>query len=484
MKKLLSALLALALLVGPVAPAFATVNAQTGTTYTFLNTDCDPNNKTVVTFNNAASVAVTLPAAGASGAFVQGCTIQAQNIGLGVVTITPTTSTINGGVAILLQPGTSTTITPDASPITGSGNYWAQTGGGGNSGPNPLNFRNVLDNGNMALSQRSEASAIACGGTTGTTTANGYGPDRWACIVNVGSQVGKIQTVTASPAPPTGFKQSVTVWRNSAALTQPVCLFQEVPFADSLSLAGQQATFSEQLQALGSTGSLAASAVTMYIMTGTAANGDQGMATMTASPAVTPAWTGIASTTNKAVTLTAAWQKFSVSGLIPAAATEIAVATCYTPSGTAGATDGFAAVGSQLEQGYSPTAYEFKPAVIEQVKAEYYYYQLTEGTAAQVVAECNDISVTLAACFVPFPVAMRAVPAITTTTGFAVNTTTAYSAINNCSAFVLNATSTTPKASLTGAPVTCTATTVPAAGTANQLWSNAGTGSMSASADF
>jgi len=68
------------------------INAQTGTTYTVLNSDCGK----LVTFSNGSAIAVTLPQAGAGSEFLNGCTINFTNLGVGRVTITPTTSTIDG----------------------------------------------------------------------------------------------------------------------------------------------------------------------------------------------------------------------------------------------------------------------------------------------------------------------------------------------------------------------------------------------------
>lgn len=76
------------------------VNTQTGTSYTMLSTDeCK-----LTTFNNAAAVAVTLPQATTSG-FTSGAYFLVYVIGAGTVTITPTTSTINGGSTLVLTQG-------------------------------------------------------------------------------------------------------------------------------------------------------------------------------------------------------------------------------------------------------------------------------------------------------------------------------------------------------------------------------------------
>lgn len=84
------------------------VNPQTGTTYTMLNTDEDK----LLTFNNGSAVAVTLPQATTSG-FTAGSFFHLYNIGAGAVTVTPTTSMINGGSTIVLNQGQGAYIVSD-----------------------------------------------------------------------------------------------------------------------------------------------------------------------------------------------------------------------------------------------------------------------------------------------------------------------------------------------------------------------------------
>lgn len=92
------------------------VNAQTGTTYTFLNSDCSK----LVSFSNASVIAATLPQASsasgggaAAGTFVPPCDIKVVNNGAGTVTITPTTSTIGGDANLVLTTNQSAEITSD-----------------------------------------------------------------------------------------------------------------------------------------------------------------------------------------------------------------------------------------------------------------------------------------------------------------------------------------------------------------------------------
>ena len=95
------------------------VNAQSGTSYTFLGSDLGK----LVTLTNAAAVAGTLPQATASsGAFAAGWYVEVENRGAGLVTITPTTSTINGGASITLAQNNSVKIISDGT------NYFALLG--------------------------------------------------------------------------------------------------------------------------------------------------------------------------------------------------------------------------------------------------------------------------------------------------------------------------------------------------------------------
>jgi hypothetical protein len=102
-----------------LATDIVSVNAQTGTTYTVLGSD----RSKLVTTSNAGAIAVTLPQATAiGGAFPAGWSAYIENIGVGTATITPTTSTINGGATLTLATNTGVRIISDGT------NYYAITG--------------------------------------------------------------------------------------------------------------------------------------------------------------------------------------------------------------------------------------------------------------------------------------------------------------------------------------------------------------------
>jgi hypothetical protein len=90
------------------------INAQTGTSYTFLNTD----DLTLVTLSNAGAIAATLPQANGT-TFKSGWIVFVRNLGVGTATITPTTSTIDGAVSYQLLTGEGATIVSDGT------NYFA-----------------------------------------------------------------------------------------------------------------------------------------------------------------------------------------------------------------------------------------------------------------------------------------------------------------------------------------------------------------------
>lgn len=102
----------------PVAGGVAGVNAQTGTSYTFLNGD---NNK-LVTFSNALAIAGTLPQAGSGGNFANKWMMYVENTGVGTLTITPTTSSIDGVATLVLSKGEGAVIISDGT------NYFTMSG--------------------------------------------------------------------------------------------------------------------------------------------------------------------------------------------------------------------------------------------------------------------------------------------------------------------------------------------------------------------
>lgn len=274
--------------------------------------------------------------------------------------------------------------------------------------------RNYLDNGSLNIQQRGTGT-VTCAAAAAITSA-AYGPDRWGCSANVTSGAGRQAIVTTAALLPAGFAAVDTVWRNSGSLGQPVCVHQEIPTLESTALAGKTVALSFYSTALAGLSADNQNQITASIYYGTGS--DQGFGTMTASPAITPAWTNIAFSVNQqTVAISTTPTRYSVTGTLPATATEVGVALCFTPttSTSGGVTDGFAFVGAQLEIAPSPSAYEFHTVQADLAKAQRYFYSISEA-AANVAAPTgigNYLTTTVCTTSIPFPVTMRVAPTYT-----------------------------------------------------------------------
>jgi hypothetical protein len=132
------------------------INAQTGTTYTFVRAD----NQKLVTFTNVSAIAATLPQAGVN--FFSGWYVDVQNRGAGTVTITPTTSTVDGGTTLVLTSGQGARIASNGT------NYFTQRGmgsggGGGATIPSVTNIIKGNGSGNGADTKVSITSPATAG---------------------------------------------------------------------------------------------------------------------------------------------------------------------------------------------------------------------------------------------------------------------------------------------------------------------------------
>ena len=98
---------------------FNGVRKVTSSPDTILTSD----NQKLVDYNSGSAVAVTLPQAGSAG-FDNHFVFWVSNLGAGSVTITPTTSTIDGNATLVLDQGSGATIFNDGT------NYFTVAGGG------------------------------------------------------------------------------------------------------------------------------------------------------------------------------------------------------------------------------------------------------------------------------------------------------------------------------------------------------------------
>lgn len=101
-----------------INPSGIAVNAQTGTSYTYLSGDF----RKLVTHSNGSAIAGTLPQA--TGAFGAGWYMWVENRGAGTLTITPITSTIDGAASLALTTNQGCLIASDGT------NYFTMRGVG------------------------------------------------------------------------------------------------------------------------------------------------------------------------------------------------------------------------------------------------------------------------------------------------------------------------------------------------------------------
>lgn len=199
------------------------------------------------------------------------------------------------------------------------------------------------------------------------------------------------------------------------------------------------------------------------------------------------------------------WNRYSVYAPIPVnvpgtttPVTSVSVSVCFTPiATTAITTDWIELEGLQLEAKpstatvsmpagvISPTNLERRPAAVEQVLSQYYwYYNFEDQTAIRTVATCENTAATAANCLLVWPTPMRIAPNAKYTAGFQAFAQVAETSVSACSALAASSTYATVP-STTGALVQCTAS-VGAAGTANQLTTlgtSSATGIISVSAE-
>ena len=333
---------------------------------------------------------------------------------------------INNGDLVEIIPGGVPTATKQFVPYGGVANYIASQPGKGNA--------LIGGDASTNLWQRNTT------GSSVTTTVTYGGPDRWAYWSGTNTAMTVTRSNTAA-ALPTGYQQTFRMQRTAAQTgVVQMCMLQEVETVNSYQFQGTTAELDFHAYT-GANFSAASSNMTAYIITGTGA--DEGVAGsasvafgLNAGGGGSGGWTGQANATAAVINLggVSTLGRYAAVANIPAGATEIAVALCYTPVGTAGTTDAVyfsdiqlvrnptlagkasATAGYSCDNTANPqiqcSAFERRHQAIETALQQRYYYQINEPAASKAVGNGNYQTSTICDVQIPLPMPMRAAPTL------------------------------------------------------------------------
>jgi len=329
------------------------------------------------------------------------------------------------------------------------------------------NFRNLIDGGDFTVNpfQRNIA-GLASGGVLSAAITNTvtYFADRFFAVGGASSSI-LMAKVAATDVP--SFSQELQVYRSSGnSNLAPIYFGQVMETADSIRCQGQMHTLSFWMRQLAN---FTGGAVTASIIAGTGA--DQSAASMIAGT-----WTG--QTTVATLTFTPATgvkARVSLTGAIPANATQIGVLWSFTPAGTAGTGDGFAINGIQLEQGPSATTFEHLDIQVVTEICQRYTWVIAEPANGVLVGSGTTLGANSQNFYMATPVQFRSAPTVTVSAGsFKVAAAAAYAA----------ATSLAAGATHTVNAISLTAANTAAAGVGALLGGGGGSGYIVASSDY
>lgn len=377
------------------------------------------------------------------------------------------TSEFASGAAVVMQPAIVSAISAVDSrgvPTVASTGTLAAV-----SLPVPsavANFRNLLDGGDFTVNPWQRGTAQAAD-ITNTVT---YMADRFFTVGGASSAINWSKQADTGVV---GFGQALRWQRKSAnADTAKIQMGQVMETADSIRCQGQQVTLSFWVKC--GANFLASSAnFSAAIVSGTGT--DQSAANLAAG-----SWTTQANLASAVVVPGTSDAFVTLTGTVPAAATQLGVLINYTPSGTAGANEWLQFKGMQLEIGSQATTFEHRDVQVELEICQRYFWQINEPAATVVLGIGQCSTTTVATIQVPLPVQMRIAPTVTVTKG-TIGVTVA--AGTNQALTTLAALAAGHTVNALGLTATASAANL-AAGNATQLTGNAGSGLIAASADF
>jgi hypothetical protein len=303
-------------------------------------------------------------------------------------------------------------LAPNATPFaqfsTRNGNYTADANGLINNVPvgpqiadlledgcvpvaaNPFaNPRNLLDGGDFTINPwQRNIPALATGGviTTAVTNTPTYFADRFFAVGNASAAI-LMANVADTTVP--GFANSLLLTRQAANTNTAVINFgQVVETADSVKLQNQTVTLSfwARTAANYSGGNLSVALISGTGANQSAANMVAGSWTGQSSITLTPSASNGVAGAPASQPLSAGMTRYSFTGVVPVNSTQIGFLLGFTPTGTAGTTDGIYFNGFQLEIGASASPFEREDVQIVLEECQRYCAVLAEPASGNVVA--------------------------------------------------------------------------------------------------
>ena len=177
------------------------VNSQTGTSYTFFFSDLGK----LVTFTNSSGISATLPTAGSAG-FSAGWIVDIENLGAGVVTLTPQSGTIDGLSSLGITQNQGLRVVSDGA------NWKTQRGMGGGGGGNTYTSIATSTTPTFTRSSANQewAFTVSTSNSTGTTSGLTSGDILTFNITQCATTGGCNFTW------PTGFSEACTIANGNA----------------------------------------------------------------------------------------------------------------------------------------------------------------------------------------------------------------------------------------------------------------------------
>ena len=289
------------------------------------------------------------------------------------------------GTPAELLPSSGGVLVSDSS--TASGLNWLSLMNAG---------KNAIINGGMDIWQRGTSIALAA--STGTT----YLADRWCTQTGANQAVTVSRQATGDTTNLPNIQYAMRYQRNSGQTgIANITALQNLETSNSIPLAGKQVTISIYARA-GANFSSNLNFLTFVLIYGTGI--DQNAFST---------FTGQANAFSAGYALTTTWQRYTLTGTIPATATQLALDINFTPTGTAGANDYFEITGVQLELGSTATTFSRAGGSIggELALCQRYYWRTnsaTDGSSAFGVG--TGTSTTVSDAVIKNPVTMRIAP--------------------------------------------------------------------------